>query len=88
MSEAEALNKIKEGSGRMPSFAGILKGHEVGIIDYLFEKTDERSLQKEADLSEIRNNRLSNIEVKGGNRNIGYSHHISEYNGLCPVKGS
>ena len=48
----------------MPSFAGILKGHEDGIIDYLFEKTDERLLQKEEDLSEIRNNRLSNIEVK------------------------
>jgi quinoprotein glucose dehydrogenase len=65
MSEAEALKKIKEGSGRMPSFAGILKGNEVGIIDYLFEKTDERSLQKEANLSEIRNNRLSNTDVKG-----------------------
>ena len=64
MSEAEALKKIKEGGGRMPSFAGILKGHEVGIIDFLFEKTDERSLQREADLSEIRNNKLSNIEVK------------------------
>ena len=64
MSEAEALNKIKEGSGKMPSFAGILKGHEDGIIDYLFEKTDKRLLQKETDLSEIRNNRLSNIEVK------------------------
>ena len=64
MSEDEALNKIKQGSGKMPSFAGILKGHEDGIIDYLFEKTDKRLLQKETDLSEIRNNRLSNIEVK------------------------
>ena len=64
MSEAEALNKIKEGSGSMPSFAGILKGHEDGIMDYLFEKTDKRLLQRETDLSEIRNNRLSNIEVK------------------------
>jgi len=64
MSEAEALNKIRQGSGKMPSFAGILKGHEDGIIDYLFEKTDQRLLQKERDLSEIRNNRLSNIEVK------------------------
>jgi len=64
MSEAEALKKIKDGGGRMPSFAGILKGHEIGIIDYLFEKTDARSLQKEADLSEIRNNKLSNVEIK------------------------
>jgi len=66
MSEAEALKKIKEGSGRMPSFAGILKGNEAGIIDYLFEKTDERSLQKEANLSEIRSNKLSNTEAKEG----------------------
>src|SRR6185369_169082 len=66
MSEAEALKKIKEGSGRMPSFAGILEGNEVGIIDYLFEKTDERSLQKEANLSEIRSNKLSNTEAKEG----------------------
>jgi len=64
MPEGDALNKIKEGSGRMPSFAAILKGHEDGIIDYLFEKTDKRLLQRETDLSEIKNNRLSNIEVK------------------------
>ena len=48
----------------MPSFAAILKGHEDGIIDYLFEKTDKRLLQRQTDLSEIKNNRLSNIEVK------------------------
>ncbi|MCW3118091.1 MAG: pyrroloquinoline quinone-dependent dehydrogenase [Chitinophagaceae bacterium] len=67
MTEAEALNKIKGGSGKMPPFAGILKGHEDGIIDYLFEKTDERMLQKESGITEIRNNRLSNIEVKKEN---------------------
>ena len=64
MSEGEALNKIKGGSGKMPSFASILKGHEDGIIAYLFEKTDKHLLQTERDMSEIRNNRLSNIEVK------------------------
>jgi len=64
MSEADALNKIKQGSGRMPSFAGIIKGHEDGIINYLFDKTDKHLLQMERDLSEIRNNRSSNIEVK------------------------
>src|SRR6185436_18675118 len=58
MPEGDALNKIKEGSGRMPSFAAILKGHEDGIIDYLFEKSDKRLLQRETDLSEIKNNRL------------------------------
>jgi quinoprotein glucose dehydrogenase len=64
MSENEVLNKIREGSGKMPSFASVLKGHEDGIIAYLFDKTDKRLLQNERDLSEIRNNRLSNIEVK------------------------
>ena len=64
MSEAEALNKIKSGGGKMPPFASILNGHEDGIIDFLFEKTDHSLLQNERDLSEIRNNRLSNIEVK------------------------
>ncbi len=65
MSEAEALKKIKDGSGRMPSFAGVLKGNEVAIIDYLFDKIDEHSLQREADLSEIRSNRRSSTNVKG-----------------------
>lgn len=65
MSESEVLNKIRNGSGKMPSFASILKGHEDGIIAYLFEKTNKRILQNERDLSEIRNNRSSNIEVKG-----------------------
>ena len=64
MSEAQALNKIKEGSGKMPSFAVIIKGYEEGIIDYLFEKTDKRILSRERDLSEIKSNRSSNIEVK------------------------
>jgi len=65
MSETAALNKIRQGGGKMPPFAAVLKGHEEGIIDYLFEKTDQRVLQSERDLVEIRNNRLSNIEVKG-----------------------
>lgn len=64
MSESEALNKIKTGSGKMPPFANILKGHEEGIINYLYEKTDKNLLQSERDLSEIRSNRSSNIEVK------------------------
>jgi len=65
MSETAALNKIRQGGGKMPPFAAVLKGHEEGIIDYLFEKNDQRVLQSERDLVEIRNNRLSNIEVKG-----------------------
>ena len=72
----------------MPSFAGILKGHEDGIIDYLFEKSDKRFSQKETDLSEIRNNRLSNMEVKKEKERIDTTTTISECNGIWPVKGS
>ena len=64
MTEAEVLNKIKEGSGRMPPFAGILKGHEKSVIDYLFENQDKELSQTEKDLLEIERNRLSNIEIK------------------------
>ncbi|MBL7762073.1 MAG: PQQ-binding-like beta-propeller repeat protein [Chitinophagaceae bacterium] len=64
MTEAEALNRIKEGSGKMPAFAPVVKGHEKEIIDFLFEKNDKHSSQLERDLSEIQQNRLSNIEVK------------------------
>jgi quinoprotein glucose dehydrogenase len=64
MSEAETLIKIKQGSGKMPSFAAMISGHEDGIINYLFNKTDRSVLQRQRDLSEIRNNRSSNIEVK------------------------
>src|SRR4030095_1790222 len=68
--EEDALNKIKQGSGKMPSFAGIIKGHEAGIIDFLFDKTDKRLLQSERDLSEIRNNRLSNMEVRNNKETV------------------
>ena len=64
MSEDQVLDKIKQGSGKMPPFAGMIKGHERSIVDYLFDKTDRGLLQRERDLSEIRNNRSSNIEVK------------------------
>jgi len=64
MSETATINKIKEGSGKMPSFAVMIKGHEDAIIDYLFDKTDRSLLHRERDLEEIKNNRSSNIEVK------------------------
>ena len=56
----DVLNKIKEGGGKMPPFAGMLKGHEDAIIAYLFNIRDGEADQKEADLSEIRMNRLAN----------------------------
>jgi quinoprotein glucose dehydrogenase len=62
-SESEVLDKIRTGAGKMPSFSTVLNGHEKGIIDYLFEKTDPHLIRQERDLSEINNNRASNTEV-------------------------
>ena len=64
MSESQVLNKIRSGSGKMPSFMSAIDGHEKGIIDFLFNKTDWQLLRKEANLSEIKNNRASNVAVK------------------------
>jgi len=38
MGEEQAINIINSGSGRMPSFAKLIKGKEEEIIAYLFEK--------------------------------------------------
>ena len=59
MTKEVALKKIKEGSGRMPAFANILKGNDEAIIAYLFEITGNRVSQKEADLFEVHSNKLS-----------------------------
>ncbi|MEO6290561.1 MAG: pyrroloquinoline quinone-dependent dehydrogenase [Ginsengibacter sp.] len=70
MTEAAVLSKIKEGGGKMPPFAGILKGHEKSIIDYLFENSDKPFDEKENALMEIRRNGLANIEVKNKNNSM------------------
>jgi len=54
-----ALKKIKEGSGRMPSFEKIVEGREDAIIAYLFDITEKRPSRKESDLFEVHTNRLS-----------------------------
>ena len=54
----------------MPPFAGILKGREKPLIDYLFENEDKQLSQKEEDLLEIRLNRFSNVEVKNEKEKI------------------
>ena len=66
MTEAEVLNKIKQGGGKMPPFASIIKGHEMAIVNFLFDKESKEYSQKDADLLEISRNRSSNIEVKKG----------------------
>jgi len=58
MTSEVALNKITQGTGRMPGFAAVLKGNEDDIIAYLFEK-GERISRKESFLLEIRENQQS-----------------------------
>ncbi len=67
LSESQVLNKIRTGGGKMPPFSGILTGHEKGIIDFLFDKTDWHLLQKENDLLEIKNNKSAATEGKKEN---------------------
>ena len=59
MTKEAALKKIKEGGGRMPAFSSILKGKEEAIIAYLYETSSTKSSRKDAELFEIRNNKLS-----------------------------
>jgi quinoprotein glucose dehydrogenase len=59
LTKETALKKIKEGSGRMPSFENIIQGKEDAIIAYLFEMTGKRPSRKESDLFEVHTNRLS-----------------------------
>ena len=64
MTKDEATRKIMEGRGRMPAFSGILKGKGDAIIAYLYEPNEARTSQKEADLFEIHNNRISIADVE------------------------
>lgn len=59
MTRDEALARIMQGSGRMPSFSAILKGREEAIITFLFEEDGKRPSAMEADLLEIHNNQQS-----------------------------
>ena len=53
MNKDEVLNKIKQGSGKMPGFAGVIKGREEAIIAFLFQMQEKKYSQKENDLEEI-----------------------------------
>jgi quinoprotein glucose dehydrogenase len=62
MTGDEVVNKIKQGSGKMPGFANLLKGQEKSIIAFLFQQQDRKLLQEVNDLSEIRDNKLGNTQ--------------------------
>ena len=65
MSKEDALNKIKRGGGKMPSFASVIIGKEEAIISYLFDKepTNARPSREQSFLKEIRENESANKEA-------------------------
>jgi quinoprotein glucose dehydrogenase len=59
MTKDEILNKIRQGSARMPAFSAVVKGQEESIIAFLFQQRDKKTSRENADISEIRKNKLS-----------------------------
>jgi quinoprotein glucose dehydrogenase len=64
MPETEALQKIREGGGKMPAFGGILNGKEKPLIDYLFDKSGPNLSIRKRDISEIAENFSSGHSAK------------------------
>jgi len=64
LSKEDALNKIKRGGGKMPSFASIIADKEEAIISYLFDKeasnTNTRPSIEQSFLKEIQDNEAAN----------------------------
>ena len=53
MTESAALQRIREGGGKMPPFARIIQGNEQALINFLFNKP----ARKNYELEEIKSNR-------------------------------
>lgn len=62
LSREDALNKIKRGGGKMPSFASVIAGKEEAIISYLFDKeaSAARPSREQSFLKEIQENEMAN----------------------------
>lgn len=62
LSREDALNKIKRGGGKMPSFASVIAGKEDAIISYLFDKEPAapRPGREQSFLKEIQANNAAN----------------------------
>ena len=63
MTKDEVMNKIKQGSGKMPGFAGVIKGQEEAIIVFLFQMQNKKFSQKENDLEEMQKNNSSHNDA-------------------------
>lgn len=64
MNEQQVLTKIRDGGGKMPPFASVLKGNEKAIVDFLFDN-HHRYSQKDADLAEIQTNLKAGANKSG-----------------------
>ncbi|MDP4214271.1 MAG: PQQ-binding-like beta-propeller repeat protein [Bacteroidota bacterium] len=60
MSETDAIQKIRDGGGKMPAFGGILNGKEKALTDFLFDRQGQSLSIRKGDVSEIEANSLSN----------------------------
>lgn len=62
LSREDAVNKIKRGGGKMPSFASVIAGKEEAIISYLFDKEPAaaRAGREQSFLKEIQANNAAN----------------------------
>jgi quinoprotein glucose dehydrogenase len=59
MTKESALNKIKQGGGKMPAFASTIKGQEKAILAFLFEEQPKNLSRKQAELLEIQRNKAA-----------------------------
>jgi len=66
LSKSDALNKIKRGGGKMPSFASVIAGKEEAIISFLFDKepAGQPAGREQSFLKEIEENNAANKIAK------------------------
>lgn len=92
VNEAIALTKIEKGTGRMPSFQGILgKEEREAILAFLYEKRDAAPPPREGDLFEIHNNRIAigsdqQADTSALYLNMTAFSHWNDPNGLPSIK--
>ena len=55
----QVIEKIRQGGGKMPPFAAVLKGKEKDLAAFLLSGNDRKQLHQESDLLEIRQNRAA-----------------------------
>jgi quinoprotein glucose dehydrogenase len=60
MTEAQALERIRKGAGKMPPFESVIRGNESALLDFLFDRRTRES----ADLEEMRSNAQSTAGSK------------------------